>query len=171
VCGITHYGWWSALEFLVIVMGAISVYFTLGYDTENRIIETNFSATKLWIMWPYTIALAFGIMAHIVHVILFVLEFVDNKTVLVTQFQWAAIILIILLATDLLLEAWLVYRVYVFRKHLDMAFYDTGKPLLVLGVTPKEGSSEAAPVKELLRSSATPALANLNLRASRFYHK
>lgn len=113
---ISHIGWWAVIEFWVLLVGAMSVWFGLHY-TRNGKIEKGISNVRNFLVF-YIIMLALAIIANIVHLVFSAIEWSNCTSTLCISYKGFLIAFVFLLAILIVMEAWQIYRVLVYRRNI-----------------------------------------------------
>lgn len=116
VSAVSHLGWWSAIELFTLYIGGISVYFGLHYSRNGRI-QKGVVRMRSYLAF-YMAVLVGAMLANVAHTVLCGLEIANCTSTLCTLQRGFLIALIALLVTLSLLEAWLIYRVAVYRTNM-----------------------------------------------------
>lgn len=116
----THTGWWLMIDYVVSAMGIASVLFGLNYAAEVGVLELGAERMITWLQ-SYMIVLAFGIVAHLIHVGFTLSEISNCTSTLCVQQYWCLVVLIVVLFVSVFLLGWLIVRVYAFMNNLKLA--------------------------------------------------
>lgn len=150
----THLGWWFIIDTLTLAIGLPSVYFALNYASDSGTLERGADRTITWLR-VYGIVLAFAAIADVVHGGFSISEIFTCDSTLCAQYQWALILLIIVLFSRASLHIWNMYRVWVYRTHLKIAL---ATERVDLGLSPQTAgatAAAAAPIKTALLEART----------------
>lgn len=159
---VSNLGWWSALEFVVLMLGARATGFKLNLSTNMTQLELSVANSIKYLTF-YVIALIIAIVAEIIHAVLLCAELVNGSGTLATTnpvFGWIFFGMIIVMIG---IDIWIAVRASIYRTNLNYAnILDTSGLLFVLGKTPGDVESGSAPslpeVDGTSRSINTPIL-------------
>jgi hypothetical protein len=157
VSAYTHTGWWLAIDTVVIVVGAVSVYFGLNYVPGDNVVERGLARNENWIVM-YMVFLAIGMVSLLVHAILSLFEVSSCNSTLCINSQWVLIAFIVGLFVDACVLGWGIFRAYAFQTTLKNVLVKWNVLLVVDGNNNKKqvGPPPAPPATEYLAPPQAP---------------
>lgn len=135
---VSNLGFWSAIDFIVLMIGGLSIWFRLNLSGNRSQLELSVSYSRKILLF-YFICLMLAIVASIVHLALLIVELVNPTSTLGTTnpaFGWVFVgILVVMIIMDICLSV----RVMIYRSNLNYALVlDTTGLLFVLGKDPSD---------------------------------
>lgn len=119
VNALTHFGWWTCIEITVLFVGARVTLFRLHYSKRGIIEKDARSADDF--MWYYLWLLFIAAVANVVHFALSIAENSSCTSTLCANNQGWLITMIVLFIVLALLEFWLMFRTWTYKKDLRNA--------------------------------------------------
>lgn len=114
---VSHIGWWAAIEVVIIYIGSQSTTFSLHYNKQGQI-EKGVDRAMTY-LWFYQSALFLGAAAHIVHVVLALIESTNCTSTLCSSGNGFLVALIVFLFILIIMLLWLaLWLVPGYRRNL-----------------------------------------------------
>ena len=146
---VTHFGWWSAIEFVVIVIGVRSTMFQLSIPGNvNKLEFPARQATEF--NQFYLFMLIIGVISNIVQLGLTINELAYGSGQLAATYLGFGIYFCCQIgAVAFFLYPWIAFRVWVYSQHLKLA---CGDKVLIFDATPviKPAADLTMPEEELI---------------------
>jgi hypothetical protein len=120
VNSVTHFGWWSLIEAVVIIVGVRSTMFNLSLPDNLNKYEFPVKATQQYLFF-YMFILVIGTASNLIHLVLTVIELSYGKSKLATDYLGFGIYFGAQLALAIIFSLWIIQRVYVYSRHLELA--------------------------------------------------
>lgn len=146
VSAYTHGGFWLVIEFNILLIGVTSTYFGLNYSTSTRTVEKGVHRVAQWITL-YMVALVFGIISHLLHASLTLVEVSTCTSTLCSSYYWVMICLIVFLFVSAFLSLWQIVRACVFQNNLCYALASDKIDTTLDLSTPSEADDDEEQVK------------------------
>jgi len=120
VNSVTHFGWWSLIEAVVIIVGVRSTMFNLSLPDNLNKCEFPVKATQQYLFF-YMFILVIGTASNLIHLVLTVIELSYGKSKLATDYLGFGIYFGCQLTLAIIFSLWIIQRVYVYSRHLELA--------------------------------------------------
>jgi hypothetical protein len=135
----SHTSWWLVIDFIIILVGAVSVYFGLSYVPAQGAVERSLSRNLGWLT-IYMVLLGVNFIALLLHFILSLFEIAHCDSSLCINNEGVLIALLVGLMVDALLNGWGIVRAYSFKRNLENVI---GKFDYALRVTKRDTATAA----------------------------
>ena len=167
----THTGWWMLIDVIVIVVGAVSVYFGLSYVPAENVVERGLARNENWIIM-YMMMLGLGMISLILHGILSIFEVASCNSTLCMQNKTVLIVFIVGLFIDAFVLGWGILRAYTFQTTLKTVLVKWNVLLVVEGAQEQPPQPQLQPLPAAQDGPVAPSAPPENLlsRVGAKYH-
>lgn len=141
---VSHIGWWAAIEIVVIYVGSQSTSFSLHYNKKGQI-EKGVDRAMTY-LWFYQSVLFLAVAAHIVHVVLALIESTNCTSTLCVSGNGFLIALIVFLFILTFILLWLaLWLVPGYRRNLKYSLAFEKNDMVMMAPEPAPADDTYAP--------------------------
>lgn len=154
----THAGFWAALQFVILYIGASATKFGIHYSVRDGVVEKGIVSGLTRMYW-YQWLLFAGIILHIFHAVFMGLESQSCTSTLCSTYSWAYWTTLVLICIHPFIHAWIIFRLQVFKANLKAAIKHDNIDTTLFGVPDEERvpltASITPPALEKVRRAKT----------------